>query len=432
MINVFHKMDISRATRTLLYVLIFFQPFNHFNSFREISFYGVFLLLLIKLVRGGIKDIGLNDRTVTAICLLVGWSLLVSITGPYAGESLNAIRKNLFKETVIFLAVISEYKSLRELRPLFWTVVLSFAVVTCGSIVENLIKGVGTINTMASDTWRQISDYFFARYPNNATFYLPFTALWLVSIKEPARKRWIGIVTCIAGLALVFIYNARTPLIGIPLAIFLIVLLAKRYRLVLVFLIATVLSVSILFTSKDADLSKYRSLADPRTYISDEGLTNRLGLWQVVIEFIQERPLTGYGYGWKKLAWLVQEKDSEEYWAERLPSARSYYVLDAKLEYGRVNPHNLPLQIIFEIGIVGFILFLWLWATVILKIIKTVRTAAAPETKTFMLSSFGLVLSYILINITNGFWQEAYGNMIFLFMASVYVIHRETVSVNRS
>lgn len=415
--------------RGLLYVLIFLQPFNHFNSFREISFYSILLLFLIRLANGELKAISFKDSTVIALLLLLGWSLLVSIFGPFPAESLHAVRKNLLKEVVIFLVIIAEFKTLRELKPLLWVVVSSFAAVTFASIIENAVNDWQRFSALTPSTsWRAASTYFFANYADNSTFYLPLTAGWLASIKEASWKKWIGTAALLLGAVLVYIYNARTQLLTVALTVFIIFLLTKRYKLVLALVIAAVLSISIIATSQFKGLSRYKTLLSTETYTTDKGLTNRLGLWGVVMEFIKERPLTGYGYGWKKLAWLVQEKNSDAFWEARPPSAYNYYVEDAQLMYGRVNPHNLVLQIAFEIGLVGLAFFLVMWGTMIRKIFKTLKLKNGAEVHYFMLSCLGVMVSYIMVNVTNGFWQENYGMMIFLFMAVIFVMSKELSS----
>ena len=46
-------------------------------------------------------------------------------------------RKNLFVKMLIFLVIITEFKSYNELRTLFRIVAVSFAIVTLASIAEN-------------------------------------------------------------------------------------------------------------------------------------------------------------------------------------------------------------------------------------------------------------------------------------------------------
>ncbi len=424
-------LNISTVMRCLLFTLIFFQPFNHFNSFREISFYGLSALFLLKLVKGDIKNIILKDATIITLFLILGWSVAVSVFGPYPEESLNAVRKNLLKHVVVFFVILSEFNSFRDMKPLLWVVVSSFAFVTVASITENAVKDWDSFVSLSPSTmWRATSTYFFANYSDNSTFYLPFTAAWFLSAKEASWKKWIGALTLTAGLALVYIYNARTHLLAVLISFFVILILARKYRMVAVFVIAAVLSISIITTTKYEGLSRYKTLLNPDTYVTDSGLTNRLGLWQVVIDFIRERPATGYGYGWKKLAWLVQEKDSEEFWEGLPASAYDYYVVDAQLMYGRVSPHNLPLQIAFEIGLAGLAMYLLLWYTIAGKISGIAKADRNIESRALTISSIGVIVSFACVNITNSLWQENYGMMIFLYMAVIAVIHRELSSGN--
>ncbi len=428
-INFFDKNNISRTIRFFLYVLVFFQPFNHFNSFREVSFYALLLLFLIKISRRELKTDFLKDAVVIAIVSILGWSLLVSIAGPFPAESLTAIRKNLLKHAVVVLITISEFKNFRDMKNLLTIVVFSFTAVTIASLVENAVRDWPTLVSLApSISWRTVSHYYFANYADNATFYLPFIAVWLVSAKEVSWKKWTGIFTLILGGYLVYIYNGRTQLLAVIISIMVIFLLTKHYRVVFAFVIAGVLFVSLVCTTNNEGLLRYKTLFNTETYTSDTGLTNRLGLWQVVIEFIEDRPLTGYGYGWKKLAWLVQEKNSEEYWKEKLPSAYTYYIEDAKLMYGRVNPHNLVLQIVFEIGLVGLAIFIIMWGAVLRNIFKTLKVKDESEGHYFMLGCIGVIISYAMVNVTTGMWQESYGMMIFLFIAVIIVVSRDLSS----
>ena len=178
---------------------------------------------------------------------------------------------------------------------------------------------------------------------------------------------------------------------------------------------------SLVLSSKSATFSKHRSLSNLETFSKNE----RWLIWEGTLHIIKERPITGYGYGWKKMALVAKDSKFQDYWKQHHPYIYSYYVKEASSSYGRVNPHNLILQIVFEIGLIGLIFFLWLWTTVILKILKTVSVKEQSDGKTFALCSLGVIVSYALINIPNGYWQEAYGNMIFMFIASIFVIHKQ-------
>jgi len=419
----YHKIisnfDTSRFLRFFLYLLIFFQPFNRFNSFREIALYGLMLFFILKIFKDKKISINFKDKTIVALSFLVGWSVLVSILSPYPLDSLNAIRKNLLIQILIFLAIITEFKDALKLKNLFRMVVISFSIVTFASVIE-VIQTEWTNFHQLNKTHRM----FIGGYANNATFYLPFIAAWLVAVREVAWGKWIGAVTLLLGLAVVFIYNSRTALIAIPIGILIILFLSKRYRLFIVSLIIFILSIAVIFSSQSDTFLKYRSLSEPETYTK---MHSRIHVWQGALHIIEERPFLGYGYGWKKMAIIVENSNLLFYWKHYYPNIYSYYVGEAHSGYGRVNPHNLMLQIVFEIGLIGLGIFLWFWATIILKILKIAWRNQKSETRDFMKCSIGIMISYILINITNGFWQEAYGNIIFMFAGLVFVFSRQHV-----
>jgi len=429
--NIISNLNTSKFLRFFLYMLIFFQPFNRFNSFREIGFYGLLLFFILKIFKDKAVHIDFRDKTIVALSLLASWAVLVSILGPYSLDSLNAIRKNLLPQVLIFLVIIMEFKKLEELKTLFLIVVISFLIVTFVSIFENISSLINfnlDINLLQSKRTHRM---FIGGYANNATFYLPFIAAWLTALNEAAWKKWIGLIALLLGLITVFTYNSRTALIAIPTALFIIFLLSKKYKLLIISSIVIILSISMVFSQKSDMFSKYKSLANFKTYISNEGLSNRFGVWQGAFHIIKERPFTGYGYGWKKMAWVIKEKGYSEFWKEKYPNIYSYYIKEAHASYGRTNPHNLALQIAFEIGLIGLVIFIWLWITIILKIFKVAVSKEESEMRDFMRYSIGILISYILINITNGFWQEAYGNMIFMFIASIFVIHKQYVSESK-
>jgi hypothetical protein len=74
-LKISEKIDISRILRIFLYALIFLQPFNYFNTLREISFYCMLFFFSLKLVKEkeNIK-IDFKDSTIIAIGILAVWS----------------------------------------------------------------------------------------------------------------------------------------------------------------------------------------------------------------------------------------------------------------------------------------------------------------------------------------------------------------------
>jgi len=115
--------------KPLLLIYLFTLPFAHFSSPRDTAFVILFILFTVKIFHKGVT-INFRDRTVLAFCLLLGVALITSLIGPYPYESLNFIRKNLLYQGLVFFVVLNEYKSFEDLKPLFYTLFASYALLT--------------------------------------------------------------------------------------------------------------------------------------------------------------------------------------------------------------------------------------------------------------------------------------------------------------
>jgi O-antigen ligase len=422
---------VTRAFRFFLYVLVFLQPFNHFNALRIISLYGLLFLFLLRVVKYR-ERIGFSDPTVIGLGALAAWSFVSSVLGPYPLESLNAMRKTLIVEVLLFLAIFLEFRTLRELKPLLWVAVSGFSVVTGAAFLE--LAGTG-FRFQDFLTLTRETRAFAAGYANSAGFYLPFVVMWLAALADGERpwKRWIGYATIALGIVLVVAYDSRTALVAVPLAILLILLLNGRLKALGVgaVVIAALLSATVLLKPDARVADRFHSLTKGQTYVTNTGLSGRLGIWTGVWQLIQDRPWLGYGYGWKKLAWVVRDSGYPAQWKTSAPDSYDYFVQITKLRYGAVNPHNLPLQIMFEIGLVGLALFLWLWGTVISRLPALIRRGDS-EARGVAFGALGILAAYALYNVTNGFWGGIYGNMMMVLMAVVCVAHRQTLVAART
>lgn len=77
-----------------------------------------------------------------------------------------------------------------------------------------------------------------------------------------------------------------------------------------------------------------------------------------MIEITEERSLLGYGFGWKKLGLTAQSGGFLTAWQ----AAEGDQLAEAKHRYfsqptSKVNPHSLYLQIYFESGLLGLLMY---------------------------------------------------------------------------
>lgn len=413
----------SKLTRILLYTLIFFQPFTFFNGFRMVGLYGLLLVLILRLAVGQEK-INFRDWTSGAFAALIAWALVSSIASPYPAESLNAMRKDLLPLVIIFLATTIEFKSFNELKPLLWVAVSSFCVVTGLSFAE--LVNVG-FNWQDFHTLTLTTKSFAAGFANNGGFYLPFIAAWILSAEDSRWKKLLGGLTVALGIILVIAYDSRTALVAIPFAILSSLILNRRLKMLLLVAVAFIVSLSLMLAvnPNESVSQRFRSLSNTETFTTNTGLSGRLGIWTGVVQLIKDRPVLGYGCGWKKLSWAVRDSGYPEEWKKTAPDSYHYFITATKLRYGEVNPHNLLLQISFEIGVTGLVIFLWLWGTVMFKLGWLIRKPVSANNRTFALASIGILITYAMFNVTNGFWGGVYGNMMIFLMAIIWISYHE-------
>jgi len=104
----------------------------------------------------------------------------------------------------------------------------------------------------------------------------------------------------------------------------------------------------------------------------ENGVTQRLWLWQNAIRQVSERPIFGYGLRSQKKVykWKIQKENlSSEH-------GRSYNL--AAMTIGSLNLHNQYLQILYDTGVLGLLIFIG-------SILLAFRRAVSRRNKLFIL-----------------------------------------------
>lgn len=402
----------------LLLIYIFFQPFNHFAGIKNTAFILMSLLFLIKITKKGI-NIHWKDSAIIALFIL-GLVILMSIfLSNYVIDSLNAFRKNFLYQTVAFFVIVTEFHEIEKLKALLHTVIVSFITVTLIIFIKNPPANLFNILEVKAQ-----KETFLRGYALNAAFYVPFTIGYLFSTKDRLSIKAFYWFMLLAEFVLVWLYySSRTTLAAVLAAGVIMIVMSKRYKMLLAMLIVFLGVGIITYFKKPELLERHKTLLYPATYMTNEGLSGRLGIWKGTIDMIKDRPLLGYGYGWKKIAIVAREEGYLERWKEKWPDTYDFF---EKGGYGRASPHNLILQILFEVGILGLLAFMLFWATVFLKITGIIKKGCTSELSCFVkYGVLGVLVAYSIINITNSLWEETYGVLTFALSAITVVIYEQ-------
>ncbi|MFO1066648.1 MAG: O-antigen ligase family protein [Pirellulales bacterium] len=208
---------------------------------------------------------------------------------------------------------------------------------------------VGVVAEISLGTFRPMGNYRFTGtvHPNTLAVYGAVMCLMArVRMVEGGTKWLSAAVLFAAGLAVIMMTKSRTTLAGFAFAllVFQIVITRGSNRILLIvagLFLAGVFSFAATFAGGKFAKGLGSAAAMGRT--EDVGsLTGRLPLWEELIDSIQKRPITGYGY----LA----------YWdAERVEKLSEMF--NWEIPHG----HNMYLDISLDIGVPGcFIWIVWL------------------------------------------------------------------------
>ncbi|HEY4706625.1 MAG TPA: O-antigen ligase family protein [Thermodesulfobacteriota bacterium] len=396
-------------------VLLFFQPFLRHAGVRNTAFVLLVGCLVIRSASGKFR-VDLKDRTVQAFFALAAAIFLSAALSPYAGESFNAIRKDFLYQAVIFFAIITQYRDAAGLRPVLLFILAGFAAVT--------VKVVALTDLSRLLDWlgeTDVGNTGLRGYSSFATFFIPLAVAYLYSFREK-RPLAAALVFFIAlEIVLSVLNNHRAQVAAFLAGLFFMTLAAGRYKVLLAGALALVISVSVLLSVKPDMLERYKTILFPKTYVTNtnEGMNGRLGIWKGAVDMIEDRPVLGWGYGWKKMHHVARDGGYMERWDKK---SYTYYYFG--LSYGRVNPHNLFLQLLFEVGVIGLAALVAFWATIVAKA-ASLRRSRGPAASFVRYSALGVLVSYFIVNLANGFWVEGYGNLMMAFAAICVVLHGE-------
>ena len=418
MLNNLKRRGLDGFGRDAWYLLVFLQPFNHFGALRILST----LVLLVCLVGHYRRNPPEASRhwTLWLAIAIACWAIAVSLLGPYPADSFHALRQDLLVQALMLTAAMTYVRSIADAWRIVGAALAGFAAVTALSTIE--IIAYWTSHCLS--LWVERShDSFWGGYASTGAYYLPLLAGWL--FVAPAKLAWklAGWILFAVAAALVVLYGSRTPLITIIVAMFVLLVLLKRWRsLAGTAFVAFCLAGLIRLAPPGYVVDKYQSLLSGQTYVTNSGLSQRFSVWEGCWQVIRERPVVGYGYGWKKLALAINDGGFAERWRSQ-PDIAGYYLADGKAGYGKVNPHNYPLQVMFEIGIVGLLMALAFWAGIAGKGIAALRHGERQLRPLAAFMSLLVVLGgYAVSNLTNGYWVGGLANVSLVFAGCLLVL----------
>jgi O-antigen ligase len=400
-----------QVTLSLWFGLLFIQPFEKFVAVKYLLMVGLLIVAIPLAMRADIRQRLFSRNRVLGLALaIVVWCIAVSTASPYAADSLHALSRDLLLQGELLLVGCLLVRNASQARTALWVIIAGFAAVSMLSGFE--VASYLREHSLSEGQIPRSHKSFWGGYATMASFCLPLIIAFAVSTATSLWQRLLLGALVALGVVLTGLYGSRSPLLVVAIAVIVLFGLLRAWKaLAAVFLVIALGAGWVASQSNLGYLEKYRSLAQTDTYVTNQGLSLRLDVWSGVIELIEARPMLGYGYGWKKLAWAINEGGYAERWKANDPGKTAYFLGEAEqASYGKVNPHNYFLQVAFEIGLPGLLLVLAFWLAVFWQGLKGM--ACGPvENQRLRVVILTTLLAYLLCNVANGFWVGGLANM---------------------
>jgi len=326
---------LEQTVTVLVGLFVFLNPFPHTTALKEATFYFP-LAGMLYLAFSKKKDFSWSTPLSLPFALLAAWGaagLFFAIDRP---NTLYDLVSQLLKYYAVYFLVVQFYPSQKGFDTLARIIVASTAIFSVGAIVY-FYPVLGHAFSERLGHSKQYS--FFEMSANYMCFPTVFAAILsynlLLKEKRARARAFLG-VALVSVLAATLLTQTRGGVIA--LAAGLVVLFLSNRRRLMAVLGAFGIFVMVLFASPESG-----ARFSPQGILGNE----RISMIHMYLEMVQERPIAGIGFGME----ILQRQDYMKQYYDRVPE--SYR--DSGFH---VSPHNLYLDVLVRLGVVGLLLYL--------------------------------------------------------------------------
>lgn len=372
----------------LLYTAVL--PFPHNAALKSLLLAAMLAALALALFERRVR-LDLRSPLLVPLLTVMALALVSSAANAPAVENLDAYRKQFLPILLLVPLLLAHFRRREALLLLLGVAAASFGARSLLSLYDML-------------TSTREEAVFFKGFAMEASLYTPLVA----GLTLAARGRWRAAAVAVLLLAAVAIVvnQSRTAIVAVTLGCLAIPLVLRYWRLTLLFVLAAATLVAGVLVAKPEAAARYRAALDASSYVGPEGMSKRYPIWVGVWRIAQEKPLLGHGFGWKKLGETAVRGGYVERWSQSddpyLKEAAEYFSMPTD----KVNPHSLPMQLLFEIGFLGLAAYLAMMAALFWQAARLARRAE-PEWRPLAAAAFGFLVGYAIMCMSNGLWIGA-------------------------
>ncbi|MFO7554349.1 MAG: O-antigen ligase family protein [Desulfobacterales bacterium] len=326
---------LNQAVPVLIGIYIFFNPFPHTTSIKEICFYlSVVMVLALLLFKR--TDFSFKTPLLIPFGLYVFWTFLSLFFALDKGNSIHDFYSHLLRYLILYYIVINFLCSKQKVVVLSWVIIMSTAIISIWLLYYEYIVLGHKLSTRLGGTLNEIS----INRIGVLTIFAIILAIQLFKVESHLYRKTILVLSFFPLCLATFMTQTRSSSLALFLSIS--ILFHKNKKVLAVFLtIFLLLAVFLPFKNRITNGTYLNDIRNG-TYFNDIRIKNT---W-VMFEIIKDYPIFGIGFG---MGTYVKYIDFESY-NEELPVNLQPEIL---LKY----PHSIYTEIASRVGIVGLIMF---------------------------------------------------------------------------
>jgi len=387
--------SLNQSIPVLLGVFIFFNPFPHTTSIKEICFFlSVFIVLVLLLFKK--TKFSLKTPLFLPFGLFVGWAFLGLFFALNKENSIHDFFSHLLKYIVLYYILINFFNSRKRLVALSWTIIISASIFSIGGLFYYyFILG----NSLAT----RYALGLFTAIPTNLigiiTVFAIILSLHHLYSEIHLYRRAILIICLFPLFAATFLTQTRSSLLALFLAV--IISLFKNKRILVALLCAMLIVIAVTPIKNRIRSSNVNIITALRMEIN-----------HLTFEIVKDYPIIGTGFGMQ----TYKRIDLSGY-NERVP---------AKYRYKKIHndPHNMLFSILVRVGFVGLALFLYIIFTFLRMCWKSTKYGKDDFIKNWGLCVTSAFIAFFVIGIFEPVFSHVHEVVLFTIFAMITILWR--------
>jgi len=356
-------------------------------------------------------------------------SLAASFHSDHIKNSLETVAHDYLIYFLIFFCMVNTIHSQEQARR-----ILKAMLITCGLVCAYGLYGYYT--GIAIRDGRLVASFeYHSRIAKYISLLLPIAVCLFLWYKDIMSRLFLALLIILCSFSLVLTMS-RTSWIAILITM-LFVGFAVQKKLLMVIVIGVCALLIFILPSKFITHAKTVTQVD-KFFASKKILGERLLCWKASISMIQDHPLLGIGPGKKNFRDAFQLyggkiKEAEKQIKKEKTSVQPKEIKTRKKSLVKgveklSHAHNIFLHIWVETGVVGLIVFLWLFVTVFYAAIKSGRSLKSGYEKALLLGITASLISIFSHGLTDSFWKKPDALFLWYIIGILFVIIRSASS----